>query len=99
MTANQAVVEYLKAHQGSAKYAVAISGANTAGPYIMAGLSVLPMGGFTGQVPFPTESQLAALIASGQLRYVLGGNGAWVSQNCSTVDVSGATLYDCAGSG
>jgi hypothetical protein len=41
----------------------------------MAGASVLPMGGFTGQVPFPTANQLASLVAKGQLRYVLVGGG------------------------
>jgi hypothetical protein len=67
------VVDYLKAHQGGAKYAVAITDANSAGPYIMAGLSVLPIGGFSGQVPFPTLAQFQSLLASGQLRYVLAG--------------------------
>jgi hypothetical protein len=103
------VVDYLKAHQGGAKYAVAITDANSAGPYIMAGLSVLPIGGFSGQVPFPTLSQFQSLVASGQLRYVLaggrgggpgGGSGdtsvsGYVTQNCTSVPtVSG--LYDCA---
>lgn len=107
---DQTLVAFLKSHQGSATYAVAISGANTAGPYTVAGLSVLPMGGFTGQVPFPSVDQLRQLIADGQLRYVLangggggpGGSGvssdamSWVTQNCSTVDYGGsATLYDC----
>ena len=67
------VVDYLKTHQGGAKYAVAVTDANSAGPYIMAGLSVLPIGGFSGQVPFPTLSQFQSLVASGELRYVLAG--------------------------
>jgi hypothetical protein len=110
---DQALVAYLKAQQGSAKYAVAISGSNSAGPYIMEGLSVLPIGGFTGQAPFPTTSQLAAMVTAGKLRYVLGGGGfgggdsgggamSWVTQNCATVDPtayggSNTTLYDCRG--
>jgi 4-amino-4-deoxy-L-arabinose transferase-like glycosyltransferase len=109
---DETLVAFLKSHQGKASYAVAISGANTAGPYIVAGLSVLPMGGFTGQVPFPSVDQLQQLIADGQLRYVLasgggggpGGSGgssdamSWVTQSCTTVDYGGlATLYDCAG--
>jgi 4-amino-4-deoxy-L-arabinose transferase-like glycosyltransferase len=109
---NQALVAYLKAQQGSAKYAVAISGSNSAGPYIMDGLSVLPLGGFTGQAPFPTSDQLAAMVSAGQLRYVLGGGGfggggggssamTWVTQNCATVDPSAfgaaaVTLYNCS---
>jgi hypothetical protein len=105
---DSSVVDYLQAHQGSAKYAVAITDANSAGPYIMAGLSVLPIGGFSGQVPFPTLSQFQSLVASGQLRYVLvggrgggpGGRGdssisSYATQNCTAVSaVSG--LYDCA---
>jgi hypothetical protein len=110
---DQALVAYLKAQQGSAKYAVAISGSNSAGPYIMEGLSVLPIGGFTGQAPFPTTGQLAAMVTAGKLRYVLGGGGfgggdsgggamSWVTQNCATVDPtayggSNTTLYDCRG--
>jgi 4-amino-4-deoxy-L-arabinose transferase-like glycosyltransferase len=108
---DQTLVDYLKAHQGDAKYAVAIPDSNSAGPYIMARLSVLPIGGFSGQVPFPTLNQFQSLIASGQLRYVLsggfGGRGggpggaggtditSYVSSNCTAV--SGYSgLYDCA---
>jgi 4-amino-4-deoxy-L-arabinose transferase-like glycosyltransferase len=108
---DQTMVDYLKTHQGGAKYAVAVPDSNSAGPYIMAGLSVLPIGGFSGQVPFPTLSQFQSLIASGQLRYVLsaafGGRGggpggaggtditSYVSSNCTAV--SGYSgLYDCA---
>lgn len=106
------MLAYLKAHQGSAKYAVAVADAQTAGPYIMAGLSVLPMGGFSGQVPFPTVAQFQSLVASGQVRYVLsggrGGRGGpgGTRQNGSTVSswvtqnctsVSAVSgLYDCA---
>jgi hypothetical protein len=70
------------------------------------------MGGFSGQVPFPTTDQLAKLVAQGQLRYVLlgardggpGGEGnsnvtAWVTKTCTVVtdSTSGVSdLYDCA---
>jgi hypothetical protein len=107
---DQTVVDYLKAHQGSAKYAVAVPDSNSAGPYIMAGLSVLPIGGFSGQVPFPTLAQFQGLIATGQLRYVLsggfgggrggpgGGGGtditSYVSSSCTAVG-GYSGLYDC----
>jgi 4-amino-4-deoxy-L-arabinose transferase-like glycosyltransferase len=108
---DQTLVNYLKTHQGGAKYAVAVPDSNSAGPYIMAGLDVLPIGGFSGQVPFPTLAQFKSLIASGQLRYVLsvgfgGGRGgpggaggsditSYVTSNCTAV--SGYSgLYDCS---
>ena len=93
-------------------YLLAVQGSSQAGQYILAGASVLPMGGFSGQVPFPTNDQLATLVADGQLRYVLlGGRGggpggeknsnitAWVKNTCTVVSdaTSGVSdLYDCA---
>ncbi len=66
------LIAYLKARQGKAKYALAVSNANNAGPYIMdAHLTVLPLGGFTGTAPYPTVIQLDQMISSKQLRYVL----------------------------
>jgi 4-amino-4-deoxy-L-arabinose transferase-like glycosyltransferase len=97
----KALLSYLRSQQHGEKYLVAATGSQEAGPLIMAGASVLPMGGFTGQVPFPTTNQLASLVAKGQLRYVLvgggrgfGGNGGnntvqtWVTSNCQAVDAS-----------
>jgi hypothetical protein len=52
---------YLRQHAGSAKYQVATQGSMSAGELILAGLSVLPMGGFSGQVPFPTQATLTSL--------------------------------------
>ena len=92
-------------------YLLAVQGSSQAGEYILAGASVLPMDGFSGQVPFPTNDQLATLVADGQLRYVLlggrggpGGEGnstftAWVRNTCTVVSdaTSGVSdLYDCA---
>ena len=89
-----------------------MQGSNQAGQYILAGASVLPMGGFSGRVPFPTTGQLAKLIADGQLRYVLlgergggpGGEGStdtitWVKKTCTVVSdstLSVSDMYDCA---
>ena len=79
---------------------------------VQAWASVLPMGGFSGQVPFPTNNQLATLVADGQLRYVLldrrgegpgeAGNSnltTWVKNTCTVARdaTSGVSdLYDCA---
>jgi 4-amino-4-deoxy-L-arabinose transferase-like glycosyltransferase len=94
---NPHLVAFLTAHQGEAEFAVAMTSSMTASPYISAGLAVLPIGGFTGDVPVPTVNQLAALVAKHQLRYVdlggmrFGGGPAtdsrtvWVMAHCSFV--------------
>jgi hypothetical protein len=106
------LVAWLRAHQPGSTYLLAVQGSNQAGQYILAGASVLPMGGFSGRVPFPTTSRLAELVADGQLRYVLlgargdgpGGEGStdtstWVKNTCTVVTdstLSVSDLYDCA---
>ena len=82
-----------------------------AGP-IIAGDSVLPMGGFYGTDPAMTRGRLATLVAHHELRFVdasgftLGDTnqiGQLVSQACSHVDPTAwhgtgpGSLYDCAG--
>jgi 4-amino-4-deoxy-L-arabinose transferase-like glycosyltransferase len=90
-------------HQGSARWLVAVSSANTAAPIQLAtGQPVLAMGGFSGTDAAMTVAKLQQLVASGQLRYVLvggqgggpGGSGnqavtTWVTQNCTSVDYGG----------
>jgi 4-amino-4-deoxy-L-arabinose transferase-like glycosyltransferase len=105
------LIAWLQAHEPGSTYLLAVQGSNQAGQYILAGVSVLPMGGFSGQVPFPTSQQLAKLVADGQLRYVLlGGHGApggegnadttaWVKNTCTVVTdntLGVSDLYDCA---
>jgi 4-amino-4-deoxy-L-arabinose transferase-like glycosyltransferase len=72
-TAATQLVSYLRAHQPGRKYLLAVQGSNEAGPLILAGASVLPIGGFSGQVPSTTPDQLAALVTDGALRYVMAG--------------------------
>ncbi len=73
----QRLLDYTTAHRGSAQYVFATTSWSGASPYILAkGAEVLPLGGFTGQVPFPTQSQFQQLVSSGKLKYVLvGGSG------------------------
>ncbi|MEU6217897.1 glycosyltransferase family 39 protein [Streptomyces sp. NPDC047022] len=75
LTANQRkLLVYTAAHQGHAAYVFATTSWNGASPYILAtGAHVLPLGGFSGSVPFPSETQFRALVDSGKLRYVLLG--------------------------
>ncbi|MGW5607034.1 ArnT family glycosyltransferase [Streptomyces sp. NPDC003753] len=73
LTATQReVLDYTTAHQGSAAYVFATTSWNGASPYILAtGAHVLPLGGFSGRVPFPTEAQFRELVDTGKVRYVL----------------------------
>ncbi|MFF4360306.1 ArnT family glycosyltransferase [Streptomyces sp. NPDC001604] len=68
----QKLLDYTTEHRGSAQYVFATTSWSGASPYILAkGADVLPMGGFTGRVPFPTQSRFQQLVKSGKLKYVL----------------------------
>ena len=104
------MLNYLLAHQGSATYLVAGDGSHVTASIILAtGKPVVTIGGFSGNDPAPTVSQLADMVANGQLKYVLvggagGGPGGgsssaittWVQQHGKAVSglgSSGGTLY------
>ncbi|HEY2915669.1 MAG TPA: glycosyltransferase family 39 protein [Candidatus Limnocylindrales bacterium] len=71
-----ALVAYLLANQGSARWIVAVSGSQAAADIQLAAQQpVMAMGGFTGGDPTPTLAQLQAYVQSGELRYVLLGGG------------------------
>lgn len=107
-SADTALVAYLEAHQGSAKYLVAAFGSQSSAPIIIAsGKAVITIGGFNGGDPAPTLSQFKALVASGQVKYVLvssGGQGggpggaggsssisSWVTSHGKAVTVAGSS--------
>ncbi len=105
-----AELAWLRRRQGGARWIVAVPNARQAAPAIIAGASVMAMGGFQGTDPAMTPSALADLVQHHELRYVapsggFGGTnvGAFVSQVCAPVDAarwgeSGPSgLYDCAG--
>jgi 4-amino-4-deoxy-L-arabinose transferase-like glycosyltransferase len=70
------VIAYLKSHHPGSKYLLATLGkVPDAGEYILAGESVLPIGGFTGLAPSTTPTQMAKLVSEGKLRYVLVDGG------------------------
>ena len=90
-----------------------MSSAQEGDAYALAtGRPVLFMGGYAGNTPVVSAEDLAALAASGELRYILLGSGggsslrAWVTANCAVVrDWSGGAggrasegtvLYDCS---
>ncbi len=75
--ASKQLIAYLEAHRDGAKYLVAADGSMTAAPLILATHElVVTIGGFSGQDPAPTATQLEQLVSSGQLRYVYGFGGA-----------------------
>nr|HET6902424.1 glycosyltransferase family 39 protein [Ktedonobacteraceae bacterium] len=97
--ADSALISYLEAHQGTAKYLVAVTSSNEADSIILAtNKPVMTLGGFSGSDPILTTSQLAALVKSGAVRYVLlsgfGGGGpgggqstltTWITQHSKLV--------------
>ncbi|HEY8983613.1 MAG TPA: glycosyltransferase family 39 protein [Streptomyces sp.] len=75
-TPQRELLAYTRAHQGPARYVFATTDWSAASPYILAtGAHVLPLGGFSGRVPFPTEPGFRRLVSAGALRYVLVGGG------------------------
>ncbi|MEA2623951.1 MAG: hypothetical protein QOH61_2861, partial [Chloroflexota bacterium] len=112
-SADPALVSYLLANQGGATWIVATSSSHGAGSIELAsGKPVMAMGGFMGSDPAPTLDQLKALVASGQLRFLLLGGGgrgpggssstdidAWVVSVGTVVSYggNGGTLYDLSG--
>jgi 4-amino-4-deoxy-L-arabinose transferase-like glycosyltransferase len=95
-TAEQTLLTYLKAHQGDAKYLMAVMSSGDAEDYIAnAGASVLPVGGFSGSDGYPSLAEFKALIAKGELKYVLlsssgtgagGGPGGSTSSSTSAIE-------------
>jgi 4-amino-4-deoxy-L-arabinose transferase-like glycosyltransferase len=72
----QRILDYATAHRDGARYLFATDSWNAASPYILAtGAPILPMGGFSGQAPFPTLAQFQQLVSTGQVRQVLLSGG------------------------
>jgi hypothetical protein len=92
LTASQnRLISYLSAHRDGAKYLLAVQGSNAAATEIAAtGDSILPMGGFTGSVPFPTLAQFEKLVSTGQLHYVMNGGGSTFGGMFGTMMGSGS---------
>ena len=68
---NQPLVDYLVAHRGASRWIVAAESASGAAwIQIATGAPVMEMGGFTGGDRVPSAEQLAAYVATGELRYV-----------------------------
>lgn len=76
---DQAMISYLEAHQGSTKFLVATPNATTAEALILAtNRPVMAMGGFSGNDPILTTSDLQSLVQQNSVHYFLlnsAGNG------------------------
>jgi 4-amino-4-deoxy-L-arabinose transferase-like glycosyltransferase len=100
---NATLIRYLEAHQGTAKFLVAVPSSHEADSIILAtNKPVMTLGGFSGSDPILTTSQLAALVKNGTVRFFLingsGGGGpggssqsaliTWITQHCKLVSSS-----------
>ncbi len=100
LNVDTALVRYLEAQRGSAKYLVAVASSNEADAIILAtNQPVMALGGFSGSDPILTTTQLAALVKSGAIKYFLvGGSGGggnsqstlitWIEQHSTVVSSS-----------
>jgi 4-amino-4-deoxy-L-arabinose transferase-like glycosyltransferase len=73
-TARQKLTNYLTANREAAKFLVAVPNANVAAPLIIStGLPVMAIGGYLGDDPILTPSDVERLAADRQLRFVMLG--------------------------
>lgn len=93
-TADQDLVAYLQANTQDVEYLVAVSNSHTGSPLVLAtGRPVLYIGGFGGNDPVIGASGLQEMVETGQLRYVLFGEGIqgkqeikrWLQTSCTVV--------------
>jgi 4-amino-4-deoxy-L-arabinose transferase-like glycosyltransferase len=95
-TANSALVAYLEAHSAGYTYLVAVTNSQQASPLALAtGKPVLAAGGFMGSDPALTADKLAELVATRQVRFVLGLGGGFGGRSFSNTAVSGWIQANC----
>jgi 4-amino-4-deoxy-L-arabinose transferase-like glycosyltransferase len=103
-TTSSALVALLKADTTHRWVAAAIGSQSAAPLELATGRSVIAIGGFSGTDPAPTLAQFEALVAKGEIHYLItggaGGSGtasqitSWVSSHFSSKTVGGQTIYD-----
>jgi 4-amino-4-deoxy-L-arabinose transferase-like glycosyltransferase len=102
-TASSSLLSYLAQNRGTAKYLVAVFGAQSAANLITAtdGDAVLPIGGFNGTDPAPTFAAFQTMVANGQLKYVVvsgqGGPGGFggASQSAEATQIRSWVEQNC----
>jgi 4-amino-4-deoxy-L-arabinose transferase-like glycosyltransferase len=106
---DQSLLTFLEQNTQGMRYMLAVDSSMQGAGYVIAsGRGVLYMGGFSGQDQVVTITDLAALVASHQLRYIQlgdvggfgGGSGSsaeissWVKTNCQVVqNISGGNSF------
>jgi 4-amino-4-deoxy-L-arabinose transferase-like glycosyltransferase len=90
------------------RWSAAVSGSQSAAPYILnTDTAVLAIGGFSGD-PYPTLEQFQGYVANGEISYYISGGGQggggrggtnsaiqeWVQANFTVSTVGGVTVYD-----
>jgi 4-amino-4-deoxy-L-arabinose transferase-like glycosyltransferase len=99
----QALLSYLQQNTAGMKYLMAVPSSMAGASYVLAtGRPVLYIGGFNGQDQVATSTDLARLVAEGQLRYIYWGGGggpgpsgqssisSWVASQCTVVSGLGS---------
>jgi 4-amino-4-deoxy-L-arabinose transferase-like glycosyltransferase len=88
------MLDYLQANTADVEYLVAVPSSQNGAAFVIAtGRPVLYMGGFGGQDEVVTADDLSAMVANGELRYVLYGGqkgnkediANWLKTSCSVV--------------
>jgi hypothetical protein len=88
------MLAYLEENTADVKYLLAVPSAQNGSTLVLqTGRPVLFMGGFSGGDEVVTAEDLAAMVAGGELRYVLYGGGRggkqdisnWLQTSCSAV--------------
>ncbi len=105
---NQELLAYLEANTQGVKYLAAVPSSQSGASLVIAtGRPVLYMGGFGGQDEVVTAEDLSAMVANGELRYVMYGGDRggkadianWLSASCSVVPEFSNTTANNQGPG
>jgi hypothetical protein len=91
---NEEMLAYLQAHTADVEYLLAVPSSQNGATFVIEiGRPVLYMGGFGGQDEVVTADDLSAMVANGELRFVLYGSdrsskediASWLKTSCSAV--------------
>jgi 4-amino-4-deoxy-L-arabinose transferase-like glycosyltransferase len=106
--ANDKLLTYLEANTQDVNYLAAVPSSQQGSSLVLAtGRPVLYMGGFGGQDEVVTADDLSAMVANGELRYIIYGSDRggktdianWLSASCSVVQEFRGTSSDNQGPG